>query len=57
MEPDKPPVEELKPERIQDRILGDGEPSFIAGFVAVLDRIESVARGLRGLFSRSDNDN
>jgi len=46
MRPEQPP-EELKPERIQDRGLGDEMAGFAANLSGVLQWIEGAARGLR----------
>ena len=47
MKPDVKPPEELKPERIQDRILGDGFGTFINNLSGAVEWIEAVAEQLR----------
>ncbi len=55
MQPDRPPEEELKPERIQDQILAAVSSSF-ARVLAALEWIETWARRLRSLFEPGDRD-
>ncbi len=53
MKPDKPPEEELKPERIQDQDL-EVARSFFADVVAALEWIETTARRLLSVFGHND---
>ncbi len=53
MKPDKPPEEELKPERIQDQDL-EVARSFFADVVAALEWIETTARRLLNVFRHND---
>lgn len=55
MQPDKPPIHRLKPERIQDQSVEVVQPTM-SRFVALLEWIATWARRLRDLFRPGDSN-